>query len=174
MTTLLTPLAFQMPAALFSRGFTLRSEREDDVPFLQRLYASTRTEELAQAPWSEEQKQTFLAHQFAAQRQHYRTQINDCLFQVIEKDGAPTGRLYLQWRETQLHVVDIALLPDARGQGVGTLLLEALIAAAADAGRALGIFVEKFNPALHLYRRLGFVEIGDTGVYLEMERPLVS
>jgi ribosomal protein S18 acetylase RimI-like enzyme len=29
--------------------------------------------------------------------------------------------------------------------------------------------VEKFNPALRLYRRLGFTEIGDHGVYWEME-----
>ena len=172
MTTLLKPSAFQMPAALFSRGFALRDEREEDVPFLERLYASTRAEELAQAPWSDAQKQIFLAQQFAAQRLHYRSQIQDCLFMVIEKDGTPVGRLYLQWRETQLHVVDIALLPEMRGQGVGTILLEALIATAAEQGRALGIFVEKFNPALHLYRRLGFVEIGDTDVYLEMERPI--
>ena len=172
MTTLLEPPAIATPAALFSRGFALRDEVEADVPFLRRLYASTRAEELANAPWSEAQKAMFLAQQFDAQRRHYRAQIDGCLFQVIERDGEPVGRLYLQWRQTQLHVVDIALLPGMRGQGVGTLLLEALIAAAAAHGRALGIFVEKFNPALHLYRRLGFVEIGDTGVYLEMERPL--
>ena len=35
---------------------------------------------------------------------------------------------------------------------------------------AAGIFVEKFNPALRLYQRLGFTEVRDVGVYFEMER----
>lgn len=161
-----------MPADLVGEGFALRAEREEDGSFLAALYASTRADELAQVPWSDEQKRAFLAQQFAAQRLHYRTQIPGCLFQVIEKDGEGVGRLYLQWRQTQLHIVDIALLPQWRRQGIGTALLRGLIDAAAAAGRALGIFVERFNPALHLYRRLGFVEIADTGVYLEMERPL--
>ena len=44
--------AFALPAALLSQGFALRPETEADTVFLMRLYASTREEELAQAPWS--------------------------------------------------------------------------------------------------------------------------
>ena len=47
--------------------------------------------------------------------------------------------------------------------------MRALQAQAAAQGKGVGIFVEKFNPALRLYRRLGFVEIADREVYLEME-----
>jgi hypothetical protein len=68
-----TPPAFRLPAALLSQGFALRPETEADTDFLMRLYASTREEELAQAPWSAEQKQEFVAGQFRAQRHHYRT-----------------------------------------------------------------------------------------------------
>lgn len=167
------PSAFQLPPALSAQGYTLRPETEDDVPFLLRLYGSTREEELAQAQgWSAEMKQAFIAQQFQAQRHHYKTQIPNCSYQVIERDGAPVGRLYLEERVTQLHITDIALMPEARGQGVGQAMLEALIESARARGKALGIFVEKFNPALRLYRRLGFVEIQDAEVYLEMERPL--
>src|SRR4051812_8492249 len=67
------PPAFQLPAALLSLGYTLRPETEDDTPFLFRVYASTREQELAQAVgWSAEQKLAFLTQQFQAQRQHYR------------------------------------------------------------------------------------------------------
>jgi ribosomal protein S18 acetylase RimI-like enzyme len=120
-------------------------------------------------PWSAEFQRDFLAGQFNAQRHHYRANIPGCVYQVLEHEGTGVGRLYLDWRRTQLHIVDIALLPVFRGRGLGTALLAAL----QDEGRAqdlpVGIFVEKFNRALVLYRRLGFAEIADHGVYLEME-----
>ncbi len=163
------PPAFALPAALASRGFRLRPETDDDGAFLLRLYASTRADEMAAAPWSEAQKQAFLAAQFDAQRRHYRATMPACRFDIIEHDGAPAGRLYLETGATRLHIVDVALMPQWRGRGTGTAILRALQSAAAEAGRGLAIFVEKFNPALRLYRRLGFTEIADHGVYLEME-----
>ena len=59
-------------------------------------------------------------------------------------------------------------MPEWRGRGVGTAILEALIETARARGKDIDIFVEKVNPALGLYRRLGFKEFDDTGVYLEM------
>ena len=167
-----TPPAFQLPAALLSLGYRLRPETEDDTPFLFRLYASTREAELAQViGWSAEQKLAFLGQQFTAQRHHYKNFIPNCLYQVIEHDGVPVGRLYLEERVTQVHITDIALMSEARGKGVGGAIVEALIEHTNARGKGLGIFVEKFNPALRLYRRLGFVEVADADVYLEMERP---
>ena len=163
------PPAFSLPAALASQGYRLRPETEADIPFLLRLYASTREEELKPIPWSAEQKQAFLASQFQAQRHHYYKYIPDCAFDVIERAGAPLGRLYLEERRTQLHIVDIALMPERRGQGLGTAIMQALQAQASAQGKGVGIFVEKFNPALRLYRRLGFAEVADHEVYLEME-----
>jgi GNAT superfamily N-acetyltransferase len=162
--------AFRLPATLLSRGFALRLETDADLPFLMQLFASTREDELAVTGWPPEVKQAFLAQQFQAQRHHYRTYIPTCRFDVLECRGEPVGRLYIEARQTQENVVDIALLPAWRGQGIGTAILEALIEYAGKGGRGVGIFVEKFNPALRLYRRLGFTEIQDTGIYLEMER----
>ena len=168
-TTVQAPPAFVLPAALSSQGYRLRPETDADIPFLMQLYASTRAAELAQVPWTPGQKQAFLAQQFQAQRQHYRTAIDGCAFDIIEQRGEPAGRLYLDARHTSLHIVDIALMPDWRGQGVGTAILQALQAAGRAQGKSVCIFVEKFNPALRLYRRLGFTDISDHGVYLEME-----
>lgn len=161
---------FALPATLVARGFSLRPETDADVPFAMRLYASTREEELAQVSgWSEEQKSLFLAQQFTAQRHHYKTQLA-CDFHVIEHHGEPVGRLYLERRQTIVTIVDIALMPDARGKGTGRIIIEALIEAAAQTGRGVGIFVEKFNPALRLYQRLGFTVVRELEVYLEMEK----
>jgi ribosomal protein S18 acetylase RimI-like enzyme len=163
------PPAFTLPAALLAQGFALRPETDADMAFLLRLYASTREEELARVPWSAEQKQAFLASQFQAQRQHYRAYFPDCTFDVIEQRSEPAGRLYLQVRQTQLHIIDVALLPDWHCRGIGTAILKALQAAGHASGKGIGIMVEKFNPALRLYQRLGFAAIADHDVYLEME-----
>lgn len=163
------PPAFALPAALLSQGYGLRPETEEDIPFLRALYASTRAEELAPVPWPAEQKAAFLAQQFAAQRHHYYTHNTGCRFEVLEKDGEPIGRLYLEEFPRRLHIVDISLVPAWRGRQIGTGILEALQDLARRTGRALSIMVEKFNPARRLYGRLGFAEVADHEVYLELE-----
>lgn len=169
MTALQAPPDLTLPAALLSQGYALRPETEDDIPFLMQLYASTRESELAPVPWNAEQKQAFLASQFQAQRHHYRTAIAACVFQVIEHNGVAAGRLYTEMRATRIYIVDIALLPGHCGRGVGGAILQALQAKARSMGLGVGIMVETFNPALRLYRRLGFTDVADHGVYLEME-----
>jgi GNAT superfamily N-acetyltransferase len=172
------PPAFSLPAALTSQGFSLRPETEDDIPFLMALFTSTRAEELAQAPWPQEQKAEFLAMQFHAQRTHYRTHMADADWIVLLHEGAPVGRIYLHWVNNSVDLMDITLSPSYRGHGVGTALLTQLLAQADGVGREIYLFVERFNPAHRLYVRLGFVEIAEGDVYLEMKRepgaPLAS
>lgn len=161
--------AFELPAMLLSQGFALRPETDGDIPFLRALYASTRELELSVTGWSDEQKLAFCDSQFDAQRSHYRAQIENCRFDVLECRGEPLGRLYLETRVTQLHIVDIAIAPAWRSKGIGTAVLQAIIENAARSGRGVCIFVEKFNPAMRLYRRLGFTDLRDAGPYIEME-----
>jgi GNAT superfamily N-acetyltransferase len=149
----------------------LRPAADGDREFLARVYASTRTEELAPLPWSGDQKRIFLAQQFAAQSAHYARHFADGSFSVVLVDGEPAGRLIVARREDVLKVVDIALLPEYRGHGLGTRLLRPLLDDAAARGTDVEVYVERFNPALRLYDRLGFVPAEDTGVYLRLRRP---
>lgn len=145
---------------------TLRTIRAEDRDFLFRVYASTRLEELALTDWDEGRKQTFLAQQFAAQHHHYQTHYQGAWFDLILLDGEPIGRLYVaRWRE-EIRIMDIALLSDYRNRGIGGELLRDLVEEAAATGRRLTIHVERYNPALRLYRRLGLEPVGETGVYL--------
>jgi ribosomal protein S18 acetylase RimI-like enzyme len=150
----------------------LRAATGDDLAFLAGVYASTREEELRPVPWSGEQKLAFLRMQFEAQHAEYHGRYPDASFEVIELDGTPAGRLYVHRRDHEIRIVDISLLPDHRGNGAGTSLLENLIRESESVGKPLTIHVETRNPALRLYQRLGFRPIGETGVYLLMERPL--
>jgi len=65
--------------------------------------------------------------------------------------------------------MDIALLPEYRGRGVGGALLADLMAEASAGAKPLTIHVERFNRALRLYERLGFVPVADKGVYLLLQ-----
>jgi ribosomal protein S18 acetylase RimI-like enzyme len=135
------------------------------------VYASTRAEELAVVPWDDAQKEAFLRSQFEAQDAWYREHYADASFDVILVDGQPAGRLYVLRRDAEIRIVDIALLPEYRGNGIGTTLLRDLLAEADAAGKRVTIHVERFNPALRLYERLGFCIAEDKGVYLFLERP---
>lgn len=81
------------------------------------------------------------------------------------RGGKDIGRLYLERWPSQHRIIDIAFLPTHRGQGLGAALLRDLLDEAAIAGKAVSIHVEKFNPAMRLYRRLGFKTEEDKGVY---------
>lgn len=147
---------------------SLRPETEADMPFLSALYASTRAEELQQVPWSDEQKREFLAWQFDSQHKHYLEHYPDCDFQVIERGGEPVGRLYLDEWDEELRLVDVALVPEVRGEGLGGALLRRILERGRRAGKAVSIHVEYNNPALRLYRRLGFQHVDSNGVYYLM------
>ena len=93
-------------------------------------------------------------------------------FYVIEREGIPAGRLYLERWSNEIRVMDIALLPEHQSAGIGTKLLQDLQTEAARVGKKVSMHVEKWNPALQLYDRLGFKVIEDKGVnYLVEWKP---
>jgi len=147
-------------------SLALRPITTTDRDRLYRIYASTRAEELAVTDWNDSQKATFLQMQFDAQHRYYMENYRDARFQMIEWDRAPVGRLYLVRWPDEIRIIDIALLPEYRGRGLGSQLLRNIQADAQQAGLPVTIHVERFNPALSLYQRLGFHMVEDKGVYL--------
>jgi len=150
-------------------AIALRPIGPDDLPFLCSVYASTREQELAAVAWDAAQKTAFVQMQFAAQHAYYQEQYADAAFDIILVAGQPAGRLYVARWSSEIRIVDIALLPEFCNRGLGTTLLKNLQSEAAAAGNPLCIHVERFNPALRFYERLGFRQIEDRGVYLFME-----
>ena len=146
-------------------GCRFRRMAEADLPFLARLYASTRAEELAPVPWSETEKAAFLEQQFRAQHAHYQQYYSSADWLLITHRDKDIGRLYIDRWPSQHRVIDIAFLPEHRGKGYGEALLRDVIDEADAAGKDVSIHVEKLNPAMRLYRRLGFITEEDKGVY---------
>ena len=148
---------------------TFRPIRDDDLETLYRIYASTRQDELAQVDWQDEDKERFLRFQFDAQHKYYTEQFPDAELKMILLGGEEAGRLYLDRRDDEIRLIDIALLPEHRGRGIGGALMRDLLAEAEAADKLVRIHVERFNPALRLYERLGFRRVEDQGVYYLME-----
>lgn len=145
---------------------TRRPLTPDDAEFSFRVYAGTRTEELAVTDWDDARKEAFLRQQWNAQTEYYRENYPGAEFLVLEHDGCAVGRLFLHRRADEIRLVDIALLPERRGRGLGRAVVLEVLDEARRAGKAVRIHVERFNPALRLYERLGFRVLEDRGVYL--------
>jgi GNAT superfamily N-acetyltransferase len=150
-------------------SISFRPISDDDQEFLYRVYASTRAEEMKLVNWDEAQKESFLRMQFQAQHSYYHEQFTGAEFLIILRDGQRIGRLYVDRRDDEIRLIDIALLPENRGGGIGTVLIKELLDEAASVDKCVRIHVERFNPAMRLYERLGFRKTEDQDVYYLME-----
>ncbi len=150
---------------------TLHPIEPADLPVLEALDASTRADEMALVPWPAEMVQAFLQDQFRLQHQHYQAHYPDAAFELVQVDGAPAGRRYVARTPGEINLIDIALLPAFRGLGIGRRLMAELVEESDRTGLPIGLHVERNNPVLDWYRRLGFAAQGEHGIYLRMLRP---
>jgi ribosomal protein S18 acetylase RimI-like enzyme len=147
----------------------LRPSLPEDGDFIFRLYASTRVEELRGLGWTVVQQEAFLRMQFNAQQQWYAATYSSAEKQIIEKDHQPIGRMVVQREPNIWRLLDISLLPEHRGQGIGGELIRALVQQCVESGAALQLQVLNTNPAQRLYARLGFIKTGEDRIYTQME-----
>jgi ribosomal protein S18 acetylase RimI-like enzyme len=141
---------------------------EADEQFLRDLYASTRPEV---ADWPDEAREAFLAHQFEAQRTGWGHTFPGSDHEVIVVGDGPVGRIWVHWSDVECLIVDLALLPEHRRQGIGTQVVEELLADANRAGVPARAHVERTNmPSVAFWTRLGFQEIGGDALFIEIAR----
>ena len=150
-------------------NLSFRPAKPSDRAFLYAVYASTRMEELAITGWNQEQTALFLEMQFSAQHHHYQQVYQDAEFLIVLSDGLPIGRFYVARWPKEIRIVDLALLPEFRNKGYGATILKAILSEASSDGKPVTLYVERLNPALRLYQRLGFVKTGEQGIYDAMK-----
>lgn len=155
------------------KDISLRDIQDSDLAVLCKIYGSTRTEELEKGTnWSDEQKNIFIEHQFSAQHEYYQKNYIGAKFYIIEKDNVTIGRLYIDFffEKKGIRIIDITLLPDWRDKNIGSSILKEILEKAAKEKLKVTIHVESFNPAMNLYKKLGFIKISETnGIYHLME-----
>jgi GNAT superfamily N-acetyltransferase len=150
------------------RVVSFRTPSAKDEDFLFALYASTRQEEMDMTGWDEEQRRVFLRLQFEAQRTHYQNYYPDAEHNLLIVEGKPAGRMMIHRNGAETLLVDLALLPTYCNGGIGTYLLKRLLRDEGARGNSVRLHVLKFSRALPLYRRLGFSQLADKGMHVEM------
>jgi ribosomal protein S18 acetylase RimI-like enzyme len=164
----------QAPAALRATGTWLRAATSADRPFLEQLYRLVRWDEFAAAGWPDEVRTAFLATQFEFQQRHYANAFEAAEYYVIDHAQGPIGRLYVDRTTPELRLIEISLMPQWRGRGLGGALL-GLLQDEVRAGRArcVRLQVAEGNPAHALYRRLGFVDLPPPDEFPRASRDMV-
>lgn len=144
--------------------YQLRVQRDDDDGFAAALYSSTR-DDLRQMPADPAFIEQLIAMQRRMQSHGYRQAYPHADYLVLLHGDTPIGRLVLDSQDTVLHLVDIAILPAAQGQGAGSAVLRGLQAQAGAQQWQIHLAVNKSNAgARALYQRLGFRLRGENDV----------
>lgn len=162
-------LAFGDNSKYIPEGVTFKAISDEDMAFLTELYRSTRWEEVSQAPWNDQQRIDFLNQQFNAQHTHYNLHYPNAEKLLIIKNNETIGRIYIDRDDSSICLIDVALLPANKGNGIGTQLLKELLLEAQSTQKKVVIHVENFNPAYNWYKKHGFKQVEDKGVYQYME-----
>jgi GNAT superfamily N-acetyltransferase len=141
----------------------------DDEPFINRLIEEVAADELGARLWPDAVRVSLLDIQYRARRRGFHDALPDATEQIIQRDGEAAGRLVTARDAESIRVVDSALLPQARGQGLGTACIRDLQAEAERTGHPLRLSVVRMNAAARLYERLGFRVTGGDQIRYAME-----
>jgi len=152
-----------------SQMITLRPVTQADEEFLLKLYKSSRGDDLRGLGWSEERISEFLEMQYEARQRLHENDYQNATDEIVLLDGNPAGHMAIERREGEIRCVDIALLPENRRAGIGTLLIRRLQDQARGVSKPLRLQLIRFNRAVTLLERLGFVRTSETGTHFQME-----
>ena len=160
----------QLPTA--KGPVTLRPERPDDEAVLFRLFSSWALEDLDRMPVDDATKRSLLRVQFAGQTMTYRANYPAASFDIIERDGAPIGRLIVDPGNAHVPacLVDFVLLPETRNDRLGRAIIAAVLAEQASLGRKVRVKILHHNMASRrMCAALGFVQIAQEPPFVELE-----
>lgn len=153
--------------SVLAHATTRRAATAADDAFLRALYASTRTD-LDGVGWPDEMRDAVFEMQWRAQRAGYAATHPRARDEIVELDGRPVGRLLVDGDADDVVLVDVALVQECRGLGIGRELVEDVQRRAAASGREVRLHVATGSPARRLYERLGFVVGGGSEMHIEM------
>lgn len=137
-------------------GLAMRPARASDSGFIESLYRSTRND-LRLIDAESDFVEALIDQQFRAQTAGYGEMYPDAMHFIVEKHGEAIGRVILDFSNNEVLIVDIALIPAARGKGFGRGVLRGLQVTAAKVQAPLVLSVHPANfAAKRLYLGLGF------------------
>jgi GNAT superfamily N-acetyltransferase len=149
---------------------TLRPETEADADFLFALFASVKAPDMALMPVDEQVRSHLLHMQYRSMTTTYRTQYPAARFEIVMLDGTPVGRLITDVQSDCVYYVDIALVPQTRGQGLASALMRAVLEEPRRLGLPGRVKVMAHNiDSLRLCQRVGMTKRADLPPFVELE-----
>lgn len=119
---------------------------------------------------SDQQRLQLLSSQFDLQDLHYRTHFPMTDRRIVTVQGQPVGRLYIMRGDPMWTLVDLSILPEVMGQGIGSQLIDLMLSEADAARRPISLHCAMNNPVFELYKAKGFVEVRQESADWVMER----
>lgn len=152
----------------------LRDATASDQAFLDALYFSSR-EDLQQMPADPAFVAQLIKMQQRVQQVGIQDHYPDAKHLILQSEGQPVGRVVVDTGPSDIRLVDISILPQARRSGMATAVLRALQAGAAAQGLGMSLAVSKTNPAARsLYLGLGFEVASEDEVFEQLTWRAVS
>jgi len=151
------------------KSIRLRPATSEDKTFLLEVYKSSRGDDLRALGWDEDRISEFLDMQYDAQQRFFESEYKRVADQIVLVKEKSAGRLFVERRDHEIRCIDVALLPEYRNTGIGTLLLRQLQDEAQRAGKPLRLQIIRFSRAVNLLERLGFARTSETGPHFQME-----
>jgi ribosomal protein S18 acetylase RimI-like enzyme len=150
---------------------SLRPARDGDEPFLKRVHQAARHWEFASLLQSGETElyHKVMEQQFDSQHRFYFASYDTAQYGIIQWTDKPVGRLYVDYQDDEVRVLEIAILPDYRGRGIGRIVMTGLCLEAAIRRKPVRLCVHYLSRAQRFYRQLGFAQIGVVGPSYLME-----
>lgn len=149
-----------MEWGLLPDGFARRPAARDDMGFLWELHVLTMRDYVEQT-WGWER---------VWQEEKFREKFDIAGLEVLEIEGRAIGAMAVKEEAEHLFLREIEIHPDWQRLGIGTALVNEVIATAGIRGLRVRLQVLKVNPALRLYERCGFQRSGETETHHLMER----
>jgi len=151
--------------------YRFRAMAESDAPFVRQLYHATLREQM---PFhltriSEPELVALLDAQLAAQTGHYRDNHPQAEVAIVEHPDGPVARLIIVEFADEVRLGDIMVVPAHRRHGLCSYVMDSYVAQGLATGRAIRLHVEKWNPAVALYRRKRFEVVEDLNSHWLME-----
>lgn len=107
--------------------------------------------------------------------EEFQKQFHDRVFEVLQPQVVAygvldIGTIDINQQSDHIHLGEFYLLPQFQRQGIGSILLQRVIEQAELAHLPVRLEVLKVNPAQALYKRHGFVVVGEREHHFLMER----
>jgi len=134
---------------------SLRPAQAADEAFLFRLFGDTQ-DHLSLLRSNEALWNVLVDVQYRGRKTTYETNYPAAEDFVLCRGGEAVGRLLINREVDCLRILDIAILADFRGQGIGSWAVRQWQLQAEEIGARIELSVNPANPARWLYERLGF------------------